>query len=586
MRGQAIMPVLNRFSRLSWSKPKSEEVEGELVDVNEYDQPPQLSVNIQPTDFQNILISVDIPNFESLINSIDQEIDYYMSASPSFSPSFSPEGSKICSTSSSVYSPLSPSDQSDSINVEIDRFGLMSLGQSLKEVPSPILKELETRASDRETKLCEHQKEPRIKSFLAPAFANKKDQVLPEVCGDIVILGVYRGSILRDKKSGKQISCSAMTFGLKSSNEFYMGPSDQDELDTEENIYPDGMITHLGPVDISRKLIKQLSNQPDCNVYEFSYDWRISCDINSQRFIQFLKSLPSNYDKHCKRKGAIVIAHSLGGVIAHDAMQECPLLFRGLLYCGVPSQCPSIISAFRTGDFPLFGSKNTQINFLTRSSFVLLPLNGEYYEDKDESDIKYQLDFFDVKTWTEFEFSPYVRQCRKRFSQINWKRASRAIIINTENIPSLLRPPQKTQTLTQDPQLRRKSDTFLSSKTGIEYDDAIEYLGRNLKRTKAFLERQDFDPSKRYPPLAVVYGNSLPTVRGARVKGVQGIKDVDSRGLIYGPGDGAVYHKSLMPVHRGFKVVAKIATDRPHVSLMSDMDAVGKALRAILDAEM
>ena len=46
-----------------------------------------------------------------------------------------------------------------------------------------------------------------------------------------------------------------------------------------------------------------------------------------------------------------------------------------------------------------------------------------------------------------------------------------------------------------------------------------------------------------------------------------------------------IYHKWLMPEPKGFNVVAKISTDRGHVGLLNDLDAVGRALWAILAKE-
>ena len=106
-----------------------------------------------------------------------------------------------------------------------------------------------------------------------------------------------------------------------------------------------------------------------------------------------------------------------------------------------------------------------------------------------------------------------------------------------------------------------------------------------MKRTKKNLESLEYIPGKEYPPLVIVYGNRVPTIRGAKVNGLQGIKDGEFGEFYYGPGDGVVHHKWLLPEKRGFPVVAKVATDCGHVALMTDFKAMAKAFVSLVDAE-
>ncbi|KAF5135305.1 hypothetical protein DV495_000935 [Geotrichum candidum] len=318
-----------------------------------------------------------------------------------------------------------------------------------------------------------------------------KTDTFPAVEGDVVILGGYRGSILRDRASGRRLWIPIKAgFNLRKID-LTVPPRDEDEYNMINKVYPDGMLSHIGPIDISRKLIKKLRAHPKCRVYEFGYDWRLSSDINSDRLVEFLKTLPSNkyYDeKSGRRKGAIVIAHSMGGLVAHHAMQQDPTLFRGLVYAGAPLT---------------FGFESPKTSDSSESS----------------------------------------------------ENESKAFTL----------PDQKK----------------------LEPEEAIEYLDRTLKRTKKFLLELEYDPAKAdlYPPLATLYSYSVPTLKGSKVDSPEGIRTDNYDDLLFGAGDGVVYHKWTMPEPKGFSVVARVATDRGHVGLLTDVDAAGRALAAILEAE-
>lgn len=440
-----------------------------------------------------------------------------------------------------------------------------------------------------------------IDSLRNPLGPPKPDN-FPQVDGDVIIMGGYRGSILRDSQSKRRVWIP-IRVGLNIRKiDLTVGLEDEDEYEMEKYIYPDGMLTHIGPVDVSRKLMRKLSSQPNCRLIEFGYDWRLSPDISSDKLTKLIKSLHKQNRNNPNYKGPLIIAHSMGGLIAHHAMQSNPKLIRGIIYAGSPSSCPNILGPLRYGDSVLLSSKvlTAQINFLMRSSFVFLPLNGRCFVDRNDSSKRYDLDFFDVNTWIEYGFSPCVNKSLEiRRTQTN------------SRPPPIQPPPDEAQERQQPPiakandyigrqpggsesqssgtiQTRKRADTFNSPNPElIKYEDAVEYLDRALKRTKKFLHELEYDENKRndYPPLAVVYGYAVPTLRGARVEGLQGIKDGDYSDLVFGAGDGVVYQKSLLPADIGFDIVAKVPSQRGHVSLLNDTDGVGKALKAILDEE-
>jgi len=397
------------------------------------------------------------------------------------------------------------------------------------------------------------------------------ETVWDELEGEVVILGGYRGSILRDARTHKRVWIPLRAgFNIRKID-LNIGPTDEDEELAQKKIIPDGMLTHVGPIDIAKKLKAKMSNGKT-KVHEFGYDWRLSSDINSQKLLDFLASLDCNKGKN--KKGAIVIAHSMGGLIAHHVMQKDPTLFRGLIYAGVPSECPNILGPIRYGDSVLFSSKilTAEANFFMRSSFSFLPIDGRCFVNKKTYE-KYNLDYFDPQIWSDYNLSPLVSKNRKK------PRERRGSFENETH-------QKPTNLLSID--MKRSSSVMPHTKTSEEfqatYEESMDYLARTLKRTKKFLQELQYDHTKKYPPLAIVYGNEVPTVRGVRVNGLQDIKDGEYDDFYYGPGDGVVHHKWLMPERRGFPVEAKIASEEGHVSLLTDLTAMGEALHAILSA--
>ncbi|KAK9475774.1 hypothetical protein V1514DRAFT_286822 [Lipomyces japonicus] len=424
----------------------------------------------------------------------------------------------------------------------------------------------------------------------------KIDDGFPEFDGDVVIMGGYRGSILRDSHTGKRVWIPLKVgLNIRKIN-LEIGLSDQDEADVTKDLYPDGMLTNIGPVDVSRRLKRRLAMNANCNVVEFGYDWRISCEIVVDQFIDFLKQLPS-----AKTKGVMVIAHSMGGLIAHSAMQREPSLFRGLLYAGVPQQCVNILGPFRNGENVLLSSKvlAADVTFSMRSSFVFFPLDGQCFVDKRTGE-ELRVDFFDPHVWTRYHLSPCTAPPSSSHNSndevegsVNSKYAApqEPVASRKGHVPvdlDLIFSPRSSTSVSshhhhhhhhrhnhQEPKFEQKS-----------YDEAAEYLSRVLTRTKAFKESLfNKDPLTNYPPLTVIYSRSIPTVRGARVNGEQDIFEGNYSDMIFSAGDGVVAARNVMPEKVGYSVVKKIVSEKGHVGLLSDVHNVGIALKAILDEE-
>lgn len=482
-------------------------------------------------------------------------------------------------------------------------------------------------------------------SEILPDFIKKEntyESVFNEVDGPIVVLGGYRGSILRDAKTRKRVWIPLKAgLNLRKIN-LLLGPSDADELHASDYILPDGVLKNIGPFDICKKFIKKLSNNPRATVKEFGYDWRVSLSLSSDKLIECMEEL---YNREGKR--VIVVAHSMGGLVAHGAMQKRPELFRGIVYVGSPSECLNILGPIRYGDSVMFSDKilTFETNFMMRSSFSFLPLHGRVFSNKETGEF-YDLDYFNPDTWVEYNLNPLVSSTRKnneeaklttddetmvedsddsvkqnshglkspigsissRIKLIPSGIIPNAIIPNGINLNGInLKPKPSYLTNLQmekrhkdgrlSPVISSESDIWADFKFSISFDDAYDYLSRTLKQTKEHmlsLEYRD-DLKHKYPPMAVVYGDTVPSVRGSNVRSLQDIKDGNYYEFFYGRGDGVVHTKWLMPETKGFQlfdsdtekghIVGKFASNSGHVDLMSDLPAMAKALDAILEAD-
>ncbi|EHK99262.1 hypothetical protein M7I_4949 [Glarea lozoyensis 74030] len=215
---------------------------------------------------------------------------------------------------------------------------------------------------------------------------------MEELTGDVVIMGGYRGSILRATKTKRQVWVPVKV-GLNIRKvDLEVGLEPEDEERMEETIYPSGMLTNIGPVDISRRLFKRLNECENAKsgklrVWDYGYDWRLSPHLLARKLTKFLEGLPSNQpskDGSVQAPGgALVIAHSLGGLITRHVVNHRPELFSGVIYAGVPQACVNILGPLRNGDAVLLSQRvlTAQVNFTLRTSFVLLPEDGACFID-------------------------------------------------------------------------------------------------------------------------------------------------------------------------------------------------------------
>jgi hypothetical protein len=468
------------------------------------------------------------------------------------------------------------------------------------------------------------------------------NKALEQIKGDVVILGGYRGSLLKNTGNSetphRRLWVPPISAALNITKvELEVGLEDEDEERMAERIIPDGMLTHIGPIDVSKRLLKRLRSSKnaqsgDLRVHDYGYDWRLSPHRLSKELIAFLETLPCNSTNQPPgQRGATVIAHSLGGLITRHAVNQRPDLFCGVVYAGTPQHCVNILGPIRNGDDVMWSSKilTAQVNFSVRTSFALLPLEGKCFIDMDTKK-ELPVDFFNPNDWIKHRFSPCIEPTLptktlpvKSGIMESFSNIPRSVGGIMDNLPILgrrtsVRKPKSnssdhlnghfdekmaeathlvphTSSLTtlgksnsitsQQQQQQQQQQTPL-----IPREKALTYLTRTLASVKRFkcdlAHMPTLSMTNAYPPLAVIYGKSEPTVCGARVRGYDGIARADAYdSLVFASGDGVVLARAAMlPI--GYKAVGGgvVGSDRGHISLLGDLEAVGKCLVAIMRA--
>jgi hypothetical protein len=488
-------------------------------------------------------------------------------------------------------------------------------------------------------------------------------RALENLTGDLVVMGGYRGSILRSAEFPHRQLWVPFKVGLNLRRvDLEVGLNPEDDENMEKSIIPGGMLSHIGPVDISRRLLKRLRNSRNARkgllrIHEYSYDWRLNPNLLSRKLQDFLAKLPCNRPGvRAKDRGATVIAHSLGGLITRHAVNHRPELFAGVIYAGTPQHCVNILGPLRNGDDVLLSSRvlTAQVNFTIRTSFALLPLEGHCFIDKYTKE-EYPVDFFDPKTWVENCLSPCVStplpplnappasgisgligSVTNSLSMLSRKGSvsrphppkqhsladsvesmgSReggpvkaaadlaqpvdAAVEDRGLVPQMsgsqnhhhLSPPAMSSYSTSPISDYHPSTAATSPATActLPRDAALEYLTRTLAEVKDFKQKLAFRPehfkANRYPPAAVIYGKSIPTVYGAKVAGREGIRHTDSYDeLAFASGDGVVLARAAM-IPEGYQAVRDgvVSSDRGHIGLLGDLEAVGRCLTAVAGA--
>lgn len=457
------------------------------------------------------------------------------------------------------------------------------------------------------------------------------DQALEQLTGDVLIMGGYRGSVLRSAKAPHNQQWVPIKVGLNIRRvNLEVGLEPEDEENMQEHIVASGMLSHIGPIDMGRRLIKRLrhcknAREGRLRVYDYGYDWRLSPALLSRRLVKILETLPSNAsDVPRRERGATVIAHSMGGLITRHAVNQRPELFAGVVYAGVPQHCINILGPLRNGDEVLLSSKvlTAQVNFTFRTTFLLLPDNGRCFINKQTKE-EYPVDFFNINDWKEYAFSPCIAPAlppihpekkgllgsvsesltslplpgRKASTSISsrdhFNDSSQTLSNAFNTVATKLNDIANPTANAMEPQPNTHYNPHpsnpSSTQSTIPLPAALNYLQRTLSETLAFKHALSFNPThasqNSYPPFAVLYGTSVPTVVAARVSSREAIKHSDAYDdLAFASGDGVCLAKAAM-LPEGYRCVrgGRIRTERGHVGLLGDLEAVGRCLLAVME---
>jgi len=453
------------------------------------------------------------------------------------------------------------------------------------------------------------------------------DRALESLTGDIVLLGGYRGSVLRDTAPPhRQLWVPVKVgLGLRKAN-LELGLLPTDELNAEGTIFASGMLQNIGPVDMSKRLFRKLRECENARlgklrVHDYGYDWRVSPHISSRKLMGFLETLPSNKERRPgEPRGTLVVAHSLGGIITRHVVNQRPDLFAGVIYAGTPQRCVNILGPIRHNDAVLLNKNllTPRVTLSLRSTFVFLPDDGYCFTNKETKE-EYAVDFFDVNDWIKYRWSPVLDPplpaANKRTtvfgslfdlpaSLSNLPRRGRSasetkkgLLPLHSQLPAMTHSAQALKDRILAPHMEpagpipsgwNNTAPCLPQEPSTPRAEVLTYLTRTLAETKRFRSELSHRPShatsNAYPPLAVIYGRNTPTVHGAHVVSREAIACADAYDdLAYRSGDGVVLEQEAM-LPPGYNVVkgGLVATTRGHVTLLGDLEAVGQALGAVV----
>ncbi|CAO1635068.1 unnamed protein product [Jaminaea pallidilutea] len=424
----------------------------------------------------------------------------------------------------------------------------------------------------------------------------------PDVKGrNVVILGGYRGSILRSAQPPHQMLWIPLKVGATLRRpSLELGLTPEDELNAREKVLPGVTLSKLGRlVDMSHRL-KQKYQRKGAKVHMWGYDWRLSLGTSSRELQNFLMKLYQESDQEDsedggsepqepntaettgtskrprkrRRKGAIVIAHSMGGMVALHALSQIadPKAFHTLSFASTPFLgTPNILGPLAWGDTTILNDSicSPESSFSFRSSFYLLPRDGRCFEvatasaspsssaaqgdkggksaeEAQQSAVPSKhatvenLDFLDDKTWEWAAFSPVVKATQR------WQRGQRAKqgakpadagktndVVESKWAPdasgsgsgqgasevnAASKPDaNETSDSTRKPPV---SDAQMDPSEP-EHDAVIwQYLRRTLAEVRQFDEeiKSGFSKEKmergEYPPLTMLSSGKTPTTRG------------------------------------------------------------------------
>ena len=127
-------------------------------------------------------------------------------------------------------------------------------------------------------------------TFIRPDHAAPNvdvDAAFARLSGTIVLLGGYRGSVLRDAVDGRRLWVP-LKVGLNWREvDLQLGLADEDELKAPATVRPDKMLTAVASfIDLGKSLKERLKALDESGAIRFvnhGYDWRL-CVANSRLY--------------------------------------------------------------------------------------------------------------------------------------------------------------------------------------------------------------------------------------------------------------------------------------------------------------
>ncbi|BGP11170.1 hypothetical protein OF846_004714 [Rhodotorula toruloides] len=240
---------------------------------------------------------------------------------------------------------------------------------------------------------------PRRSSDPKPSTSSSSSDPLDRLYGNVLMLGGYRGSVLRDAKTRKRLWIPLKVgFGIRKAD-LGLGLEEVDEERAGERVVASSMLTQVGGmIDLGKKLkerLKQVSSyqrhhpppdpllHPPVHFQTFGYDWRLSLQRSSAALLAHLEQLKAESAARGEGPdglglGATVVAHSMGGLVLLHAIARAkdPSVVRGIVFAGTPWQgCVNTLGPFKLGGGIALNTKvgAPEIVFSWRSGFYFLP---------------------------------------------------------------------------------------------------------------------------------------------------------------------------------------------------------------------
>uniref|UniRef100_A0A6A7G9X6 Uncharacterized protein n=1 Tax=Hirondellea gigas TaxID=1518452 RepID=A0A6A7G9X6_9CRUS len=248
------------------------------------------------------------------------------------------------------------------------------------------------------------------------------------------------------------------------------------------------------------------SNRP---FYPFAYDWRRENSEAVSKFAEFVRSI---HDKH--KSKVQIVAHSMGGMITMGLLHDHSDLIHSILFAGTPFGAGvPYLEDLTNGS--VLGLNTTLLSpsvlFSFPASFSFFPVSEQDAIDnnssfKDPSGNHFYVDLYDSNEWIKHKLSIF---------------------------------------------------------GGPVSDTTVQYLQKALDSAKSFRERyMIFNKEIRYPPIAVLAGDAIPTKNYILLTRTDSETKLDFNILDKPPGDGRIIVPNCMPPkgipHRAYTVCVPI----------------------------